>query len=161
MNARHAFRTRKCAAARTGGNQQTIDRLTVFAGRAGRRQNARCEIKPRGPSRKPEVEIQFRELFRLRQPNSVWLPGARQKLLGKWRTIVGPVCLIADERDRTAEAFTTKRFRGSDAGERSANNMDRSSGQDQPSMEMACFGQRWTHSSTRARESSPGSSLRT
>lgn len=116
MNASHALRARECATACPRGNQQTIDLFAVFAIRATRRQHARVEIKPSAPSRKPEIKIEFIKLFRLRQSDSVRLPSPREKLLGERWTIVGMVRLIADERDRATEAFTTECFRGTKAG---------------------------------------------
>jgi len=57
MNPGHALRARECATARPSGNQQTIDLFAVFAVWAIRRQHARREIKPSGPSREPEIKI--------------------------------------------------------------------------------------------------------
>ena len=139
-----------------GGDHEPVVRQPVAAAelhRPGRRGRGRWPCCPRRQSRsRSSIEPTA-------TPSAVASGGLRagEHLLGQRRPVVGAVGLVADDRDGADVTASPQLLRRPEAGQRRADDDDalaRPPASGQPSIEMACLGQRRTASSTLARSSS-------
>ena len=149
------------------GDDEPVE-LHGLAGMEG--QLAGSQVQSGGPHAESSLDTVLFQLLGVGQRSPLGLPISCQHLLGQGRSVIGQVILSAYERDAAVEAFTTQGLACVQPA-REAPTMVTARGAwvmcsrlprlaQSSAIEMACLGQRCTHSSTLARSASPGVSFR-